>query len=160
MRGAKIEDLAPNATHLSAKYDVSGIILHVGTNNTSDNPENIAAKITSLGESLKRRAVTISSIIHRKNKSAPQRKKVDCSNNLLKSTTTQNAWGFIDNGNINSTHLVSDGAHLNSPGVRLLATNIIQHIAGLPKNTRGTTPRCIPCHRTPFGKTLFSDVLK
>ena len=50
MRGAKIEDVAPNAKHLSTKHGVSEIIIHVGTNNTYDSPEKIAAKITSLCE--------------------------------------------------------------------------------------------------------------
>ena len=67
MRGAKIEDVAPNAKHLSTKHGVSEIIFHVGTNNTYDSPEKIAAKTTSLCETLPTTSVTISSIIHRKN---------------------------------------------------------------------------------------------
>ena len=156
MRGAKIDDLASCVTHLSTKHNVSEIILHVGTNNTSDDPGSIAAKITSLGESLKPRAVTISSIIHRRNQSPSQHKKVDDANNLLKSAAAQNSWGFIDNGNINSAHLVSDGVHLNSTGVRLLARNIIQHITDSPNQNSPCTPR----QRTPFGKALYSEVLK
>ena len=119
MRVAKIEDAAPNAKHLSTKHGVSEIILHVGTNNTYDSPEKIAAKITSLCETLPTTSVTISSIIHRKNQSVSQRKKVDDSNDLLKSIAKRNNWGFIDNGNINSDHLVSDGVYLNSRGVGL-----------------------------------------
>ena len=155
MRGAKIEDLAPNAKHMSTKHGVSEIILHVGTNNTYDSPEKIDAKITSLCETLPTTSVTISSIIHRKNQSVSQCKKVDDSNDLLKSIAKRNNWGFIDNGNINSDHLVSDGVHLNSRGVGLFAKNIIQHIAGPSEETDRHTPQ-----RTPFGEILFAEALK
>ena len=154
MRGAKIEDVAPNGKHLSTKHGVSEIILHVGTNNTYDSPEKIAAKITSLCETLPTTSVTISSIIHRKNQSVSQRKKVDDSNDLLKSIAKRNNWGFIDNGNINSEHLVSDSVHLNSRGVGLFAKNIIQHIAGPSEETDRHTPQ-----RTPFGEILFAEAL-
>ena len=131
MRGAKIEDVAQRAKEIASKHSVSDVIIHVGTNNTSDDPETIAAKITSLCDTLQPTSVTISSIIHRKYQSLPERKKVDDANELLKSITTRKHWGFIDNRNINTDHLMTDGIHVNSVGVRLLAKNIITHIAGL-----------------------------
>ena len=161
MRGAKIEDIAWNAKHMSTKYNVSDIILHVGTNNTSDSAETIASKITSLGESLKPKKVTISSIIHRIKQTVLQRKKVDDANDLLKSIAQRNGWDFIDNTNITLDHLVSDGVHLNTIGVRLLATNIIQHIGGSSAKASPRTSVINPNHqRAPFGAISYSDALK
>ena len=130
MRGAKIEDVAQRAKGIASKHSVSDVIAHVGTNNTSDDPETIAAKITSLCDTLQPTPVTISSIIHRKYQSLSERKKVDDSNELLKAITTRKHWEFIDNRNINTDHLITDGVHVNAVGVRLLAKNAITHIAG------------------------------
>ena len=161
MRGAKIEDIAWNAKHMSTKHNVSDIILHVGTNNTSDSAEIIASKITSLGESLQPKKVTISSIIHRTKQTVLQRKKVDDANDLLKSIAQRNGWDFIDNTNITLDHLVSDGVHLNTKGVRLLANNIIQHIGGPPvKASHRTSVTNSNQRRTPFGAVSYSDALK
>ena len=161
MRGATIEDVAQTANTIATKHGVSEVILHVGANNTSDDPETIAAKITSLCDTLQPTSVTISSIIHRKFQSLPERKKVDDANELLKSITTRKHWGFIDNTNINADHLMPDGVHLDSVGVRLLAKNIITHIAGpsecayCPSPSHDVTPQ-----RTPFGDILFAEALK
>ena len=160
MRGAKIEDLAQRAKETASKHSVSEVIVHVGTNNTSDDPETIAAKITSLCDTLQPTPVTISSIIHRKYQSLSQRKKVDDSNELLKSITTRKHWGFIDNRNINTDHLMTDGVHVNSVGVRLLAKNIITHIAGRSEcSHRSTSSHDVTPQRTPFGEILFSEAL-
>ena len=98
MRGAKIEDIAQRAKQTSSTHSVSEVIINVGTNDTSDDPETIAANITSLCDILQPPTpVTISSIIHRKYQSLPERKKVDDANELLKSITTRKHWGFIDN---------------------------------------------------------------
>ena len=161
MRGAKIEDLAQRAKETASKHSVSEVIVHVGTNNTSDDPETIAAKITSLCDTLQPTPVTISSIIHRKYQSLSERKKVDDSNELLKSITTRKHWGFIDNRNINTDHLMTDGVHVNSVGVRLLAKNIITHIAGPSEcSHRSTSSHDVTPQRTPFGEILFSEALK
>ena len=48
MRGATIEDVAQRSNDIASTHSVSEVIIHVGTNNTSDDPETIAAKITSL----------------------------------------------------------------------------------------------------------------
>ena len=119
MRGAKIEDVVQRAKDIASKHSVSEVIIHVGTNNTSDDPETIAAKITSLCDTLQPTSVTISSIIHRKYQSLRERKKAEDANELLKSITTRKHWGFIDNRNINTDHLMTDGIHVNSGGVRL-----------------------------------------
>ena len=106
MRGANIEDVAKRAKETASKHSVSEVIVHVGTNNTSDDPETIAAKITSLCDTLQPTPVTIASIIHRKYQSLSERKKVDDSNELLNSITTRNHWGFIDTRHINTDHLM------------------------------------------------------
>ena len=86
---------------------------------------------------------------------------MDDANELLKSITTRKHWGFIDNTNINADHLMPDGVHLDSVGVRILAKNIITHIAGpsecayRPSPSHDVTPQ-----RTPFGDILFSEALK
>ena len=113
MLGAKIEDVAQRAKETASKRSVSEVIVHVGTNNTSDDPETIDAKITSLCDTLQPTPVTVSSIIHRNYQSLSERKKFDDSNELLKSITTRNHWGFIDNRNINTDHLMTDGVYVN-----------------------------------------------
>ena len=161
MRGAKIEDVAQRAKETASKHSVSEVIVHIGTNNTSDDPETIAAKITSLCDTLQPTLVTVSSIIHRKYQSVSERKKVDDSNELLKSITTRNHWGFIDNRNINTDHLMTDGVYVNSVGVRLLAKNIITHIAGPSEcSRRSTLSHDVTTQITPFGEILFSEALK
>ena len=161
MRGAKIEDVAQRANDIASMHSVSEVIIHVGTNNTSDDPETIAAKITSLCDTLQPTSVTTSSIIHRKYESLPERKKVDDANELLKSITTRTHWGFIDNRNINTDHLMTDGIHVNSVGVRLLAKNIITHIAGPSECAYRSSPsHDFTPQRTPFGDILFSEALK
>ena len=105
--------------------------------------------------------VTISSIIHRIKQTVLQRKKVDDANDLLKSIAKRNGWAFIDNKNITLDHLVSDGVHLNTIGVRLLANNIIQHIGGTSARASHRTPVINSNHkRTPFGAISYSDALK
>ena len=161
MRGAKIEDIAQRAKQTSSTHSVSELIVHVGTNNTSDDPETIAAKITSLCDNLQPTSVTISSTIHRKYQSLPERKKVDDANELLKSITTRKHWGFIDNRNINTDHLMTDGVHLDSVGVRVLAKNIITHIAGPSECAYRSSPsHDVMPQRIPFGDILFSEALK
>ena len=160
MRGAHIEDVAQRAKDTASKHSVSEVIVHVGTNNTSDDPDTIAAKITSLCDTLQPTPVTISSIIHRKYQSLPERKKVDDSNILLKSIATRKHWKFIDN-NIKTDHLSTDGVHLNSVGVSILAKNLINHIAGPSQSSRRSTPSYdVTSQRTPFGEILFSEAVK
>ena len=62
MRGAKIEDVAQRAKETASKHSVSEVIVHVGANNTSDDPETIAAKITFLCDT--RQANTSNRFIH------------------------------------------------------------------------------------------------
>ena len=134
------------------------MIVHIGTNNNSNDPETIAAKITSLCDTLQPTPVTVSPIIHRKYQSLSERKKVDDSNELLKSITTRNHWGFIDNRNTNTDHLMTDGVHVNSV---VLAKNIITHIAGPSEcYRRSTLSLDVTPQRTPFGEILFSEARK
>ena len=149
------------ANDIASKHSVSEVIIHVGTNNTSDDPETIAAKITSLCDTLQATSVTISSIIHWKYQSLPERKKVDDANELLKSITTRKHWGFIDNTNINADHLMTNGVHLDSVGVGVLANNIITHFAGPSECAYRSSPsHDVTPQRTPFGDILFPETLK
>ena len=158
MRGAKIEDVAQRAKETASKHSVSEVIVHVGTNNTSDDPETIAAKITSVRDTLQPTPVTVSSIIHRKYQSLSERKKVDDSNELLKSITTRNHWGFIDSRNINT-----DGRSTRelswSPVTGQEHHHTHRRSVGVCSR-RSTPAQDVTPQRTPFGEILFSEVLK
>ena len=59
MRGAKIEDVAQRAKGTASEHNVSEVIVPVGTNNPSDDPATIAAKIISLCDTFQPTPVTI-----------------------------------------------------------------------------------------------------
>ena len=128
MRGAKIEDLAEKVQDLSTKHCVNRVVFHAGTNNIDDSPDTVVSKISSLCETVHPIKVTVSSIIHRRNQSLLQKKRLEEVNELLKSISSQKNWGYIDNRNITLDKLASDGVHLNQRGVGSLAKNIIQNI--------------------------------
>ena len=120
------------------------IILHVGTNNTKDNPEDIRDMIVSVGESIKSESmtdqITLSGIIHRYGESNSERTKIKMAHGYLKEAADKHWWSFIDNSNITSKHLCSDGVHLSKHGQGVFAKNILHHL--YPGSTRA--PRARP----------------
>ena len=107
------------------------LIIHAGTNNTTENPGSVSAQIAALCESVVAEGfdVPISSIIHRRWETTVERRRVDAINNLLEIAAQQNSWGYISNDNIKEQHLGHDGVHLSRSGVRFLAANLSRHIS-------------------------------
>ena len=143
--GAKIEGITSKERDLITKHTPSEVVLHVGTNNVTDNAELIVSKLQTAGKVIKKTSptssVTISSIIHRPLETQRNHDKVKAVNSELKSLTQTLGWGFICNNNITSAHIAADGVHLNKRGISAFAGNLISHIRGTPhpSETNSTT---------------------
>ena len=108
------------------------IILHIGTNDLKNkSPETFARSVVNLGNSIKREnneiKLTLSSIINRSD-DAFLEEKVKQYNELLVDLCSTNKWDFIDNNNINHSHLNNYGLHLNRKGTGALAKNIKHYL--------------------------------
>ena len=102
--------------------------IHVGTNNIrSSTPQDIADEITEVAQQFKQESrntkIVISSLITRSDN--PEfTNKVKETNIALKLNCEENNWSFIDNSNLNNSHLNHRGLHLTREGSAPLQTNI------------------------------------
>ena len=73
--GLKVEDLESKVRGLLENFSPSTVILHVGTNNTKEDPNVLVSKLEHAAEVItgsSSASVTLSSIIHRRNETAPK----------------------------------------------------------------------------------------
>ena len=104
------------------------LIIHAGTNDIRKSDRTTAAdKVTDLAKQFKKDSgnteIVISSLIVRIG--GPElAKKVKQTNIVLKSNCISNHLTFLDNSNINRSHLNYRGLHLNREGSVLLQNNI------------------------------------
>ena len=125
----------PKVRDLLEKSKPSTVILHVGTNNTKDDPDTVVNKLVYAAETVTEKSsasVTLSSIIHRRSETIAQKNRVQVVNRKLQDISSLRGWGFISNSNINDVHLANDGVHLNSRGTATFASNLIKHLKTLP----------------------------
>ena len=126
--GANISDMH-DYCRPSKKHSPDVFILHVGTNDLRDikTPDEIANDIIKLAGDLKSdvNEVIISGIITRSDKLNTKGENV---NLLLSSKCSDNGIGFIDNSDINTSHLNNSGIHLNQNGTIKLARNFLSAI--------------------------------
>ena len=128
--GAKVEDIVSKKQNLVLEHTPNEIILHVGTNNTKDDTNSLIDKIQCVGRQMQTTSqakITIS-IIHRREENCERRAEVSFINTGLRNVAEHSGWGFIDNDNIITAHLASDGVHLKQNGIVSFAKNIIKHL--------------------------------
>ena len=125
--GATVEDMTDLLKQTSRKHP-DKLIIHVGTNDLrKSDPKTVADKVTNLAKQFKKGSsntkIVISSLVVR-NDGPELAKMVKQANILLKSNCTSNDPAFLDNSNINCSHLNYRGLHLNRDGSTLLQNNI------------------------------------
>ena len=104
------------------------LVIHVGTNDIrSSTPQDIADEITEVAQQFKQESrntkIVISSLITRSDN--PEfTSKVKETNIALKLNCEENNWSFIDNSNLNNSHLNHRGLQLTREGSALLQANI------------------------------------
>ena len=104
------------------------LILHMGSNNIKkDQPRVLTEKIIDLAIKISSEAprtkVIISGIIERDDPKLNAKTKK--ANKIVRSFCSQRDWLFIDNSNIDHTHLNASGLHLNKKGTIALAKSFI-----------------------------------
>jgi len=107
------------------------IIIHVGTNSSSNSPRECAEEVVDLAKWVTSESsvkTTISSLICRSDDDALAR-KVPAVNTVLKHFRQQMSWGFIDHSNTSETvHFNRSGLHLNKGGTSRLPQNFINYL--------------------------------
>ena len=113
----------------SLEYDPNIIILHCRKNDlrAEKEPDEIANDIVRLGKSMMNEGndVMISSLIKRSDRYG---EKADLVNKKLKNICNQNSIDYIDNSNLQDSHLSRDGFHLNFKGTLALCDNFVNAI--------------------------------
>ena len=107
------------------------LILHMGTNNIKkDQPRVLAEKIVDLAIKISSEApqtkVIISGMIKRDDPNLNCKTKK--ANKIVRSFSSQKDWLFIDNSNIDHTHVNASGLHLNKKGTITLAKSFINSL--------------------------------
>ena len=125
--GATVDDMSDFLKPTLRKHP-DKLIIHVGTNDIrKSDPKIVADKVTILAKQFKKDSsnteVVISSLVVR-NDGPELAKKVQQTNILLKSNCISHDLGFLDNSNIDCSHLNYRGLHLNRDGSALLQNNI------------------------------------
>ena len=128
--GASIEDLRDHLVPLLRKKPQT-IVMHIGTNNCSDeSSEIVMGKLSSLVDFVKNTVdgckVLISTPTHRFDDA---KATVTCQN--LTKKIIESGFNVINNSNINSSHLNSGALHLNPSGSSRLAQNILKKLKSL-----------------------------
>ena len=127
LSGATVDDMS-NFLKPTLRKHPDNLIIHVGTNDIcKSDPKIVADKVTILAKQFKKDSsnteVVISSLVVR-NDGPELAKKVQQTNILLKSNCISHDLGFLDNSNIDRSHLNYRGLHLNRDGSALLQNNI------------------------------------
>ena len=106
------------------------VIIHVGTNNIKkDNPSQIAEGIFDVVNICKQFGVSsvfVSSITQRRN----FQNDINNLNDILWSNELNKEYTYINNGNIEISHIWRDNIHLTDNGTKILANNFIDAING------------------------------
>ena len=108
------------------------LIIHAGTNDLRRlNPNEVADRIVELAENFKKDCthseVVISSLVTRCDGEDVDG-KVNEANTVLKSNCVKSNLAFLDNSNINRSHLNSRELHLNRNGTSVLQANILNFL--------------------------------
>ena len=125
--GATVDDMSDFLKPTIRKHP-DKLVIHAGTNDIrKSDPKTVADKVTDLAKQFKKDSgnteIVISSLVVRTD--GPElAKKVKQTNIVLKSNCISNNLTFLDNSNINRSHLNYRGLHLNREGSVLLQNNI------------------------------------
>ena len=127
--GSTVQDMEYFVEPLLARYP-DHIILHVGTNNLSDESmtaDRIADNIFQLANKIEEHGIkcTISELITRRDEN---NEKVKLVNKKLEERKSETNIGLVKHDNIVSNHLNYGGLHLNRRGDGALALNMINCI--------------------------------
>lgn len=128
--GSTVEDMS-SYMKPSIERKPDYVILHTGTNNIKkDQPRILAEKIIDQGKNIASEApeskVMLSGITRHNDPNINT--KIDEVNKIVKSFCSQRDLLFIDNSNINDSHLNASGLHLNRKGTIALAKNFTSTI--------------------------------
>ena len=130
--GATVDDMSDFLTPTIRKHP-DKLIIHAGTNDIrKSDPKTVADKITDLSKQFKKDSgnteIVISSLVVRTD-GRELAKKVKQTNIVLKSNCISNNLTFLDNSDINRSHLNYRGLHLNREGsvqLQNIITNILK----------------------------------
>ena len=129
--GARIEDIQKNVSDLLASESMdcgTQLIIHVGTNNLVNGPEDVVVRKMELlvtETKTKVKSIAISSVITRKDVPVI---KIARFNNLVRVMCSKMNVDFLDNHNLTKPHLNGSGLHLNSDGDKILGSNFCRYL--------------------------------
>ena len=113
-----------------AKGKPDDLIIHVGTNNITNNVNlllNVKKIFTKVSKKLSSTSIAFSLIISHKDKNNIKKNLTD-TNAHLKKLYTQLGISFIENNGIKNFHLCKRKLHLNKSESSVFAKNLSQHI--------------------------------
>ena len=126
--GATLNDMSDFLKPTGRKQP-NKLIMHAGTNDLRRSV--VADRIVELAENFKKDCkhseVVISSLVIRCD-GEDVAEKVNQANTILKSNCVKSNLAFLDNSNINRSHLNSRGVHLNRNGTSVLQANILNFL--------------------------------
>lgn len=130
--GATVNDMS-DFLKPTVRKQPDKLIIPAGTNDLRhSSPKEIADEVIKLAENFQKDCshteVVVSSLIIRSDREELAR-KVNETNNILKSGCLKKKLGFLDNGNISRSHLNGRGLHLNREGSALLQANILHFLS-------------------------------
>lgn len=118
-----LEDLLKNKTE--------DMLIHVGTNNIT-NGLNLLNSVNKISNISPRTTVVFSSIIVRKDKKNVEKSLMD-TNNRPKNYCRQKEISYVENSNIEESHLGEKKFHLDKTGKKFFAKYLINYIKNLDK---------------------------
>ena len=128
--GATVSTLETKLKSIMANESFSNLIIHVGTNDLVHKPaEAVAKNLEDLVMKFKGHTsnIAISSVIMR-NDGRVNPEQIFSLNCIINQWCINNNVHFIDNSNINSTHLNRSNLHFNKVGDRVLGKNICAYL--------------------------------
>ena len=128
--GATVSKMETKLNSLMSNESFSNVIIHVGTNDLVHSSVEVVSKdLENLVMKVKNRTnnIAISSVIIRSGGRVDS-DKVLLFNRVIKEWCINNDVHFIDNSDINCTHLNGSNLHLNRTGDRLLGRNICAYL--------------------------------
>ncbi len=128
--GATVSILESKLDSIMANESFSNLIIHVGTNDLVHKPaEAVAEDLENLVMKFKgyTNNIAVSSVIMR-NDGRVNQEKILLLNRIINQWCINKNVHFIDNSNINCTHLNRSNLHLNKAGDRVLGKNICAYL--------------------------------
>jgi hypothetical protein len=147
--GATVQDVQNKIISIIQNHGCTeSVIFHVGTNDlTKNSTETVIHKMESLIDQIKpyTNSIAMSSVI-RRNDGKVSNRKVSSFNDMSKQLCQKLNVYFIDNDNINLSHLNGSKLHLNAKGTKELGRKLCGYIRN--QDVKGSVDQSFQCRFT------------